>query len=114
MKLAKKEAQSFTIPGGTRGVLYPAGPGNAFSIAVVKMDGVYPEKGWSVNDKCTETMYLQEGELVIEIEEEIFRLKPGDIISVVPGKKYRVRGKATTVDVITPAWDKKQNHIIEA
>lgn len=112
MKQSPAEAQFFTIPGGTRGRLYPPGPGNAFSIAVVTMDGVYPEKGWSINDVCTETMYVQTGRLKVEIEEETFTLKKGDVLSVLPRKKYRVRGQATTLDVITPAWDKKQNHII--
>lgn len=112
MLLTQKEAQPFTIAGGTSGLLYPPGPNDAFSLAVVTMDGVYPESGWSVNDRCTETMYVQEGELTVDIEEETFTLGVGDILSVVPGRKYRVRGKATTIDLITPAWDKKQNHSI--
>ncbi|HBE90646.1 MAG: hypothetical protein A3E37_03000 [Candidatus Andersenbacteria bacterium RIFCSPHIGHO2_12_FULL_46_9] len=112
MKQALAEAQFFTIPGGTQGWLYPAGPGNAFSIAVVTMDGVYPQRGWSINDVCTETMYVQTGRLKVEIEEETFVLKKGDVLSILPRKKYRVRGKAATIDVITPAWNKKQNHII--
>ena len=109
----KKDAQAFTIPGGTSGGLYPPGPGDAFSIAVVTMDGVYPEKGWSINDICTETMYVQEGQLVVDIEDQTFTIKPGDVLSVEPGNKYRCPGAATTIDVITPAWDKQQNHIIE-
>lgn len=106
-------AQQFEIPGGTRGVLYPPGPEHAFSIAVVTMDGVYPESGWSINDTCTETMYVQSGSLVVDVEDTSYRIGPGDIVHVVPGKKYRVRGKATTIDVITPAWDKSQNHIVD-
>jgi len=114
MKQSQAEAQFFIIPGGTQGRLYPPGPGGAFSIAVVTMDGVYPEKGWSINDVCTETMYVQAGKLTVEIEAETFALKEGDVLSILPRNKYRVRGKATTIDVITPAWDKKQNQIIKA
>ncbi len=112
MFLTSKDGQEFSIPGGTQGVLYPPGPNKAFSIAVVTMDGQYPENGWSLNDKCTETIYVQAGSLVANVDGKQFKLKSGDILSIVPGKKYRVRGKAMTVDVITPAWDKGQNHII--
>lgn len=112
MKLTKQDAASFTIAGGTKGVLYPPGLDNAFSIAVVEMDGVYPEHGWSINDICTETMYVQSGELMVEIEDNTFTLTPGDLLSVEPHKRYRVRGAATTIDVITPAWAKQQNHIV--
>ncbi len=113
MKLTIKDAQSFTIPGGTKGFLYSPGPDKAYSIAIVTMDGVYPEKGWSINDICTETMYLQSGKLTVNIENDTFILEPGDMISVLPGKKYQVRGIGETIDVITPAWVKEQNHIIE-
>lgn len=114
MFIQEQDAQKFTIPGGTEGFLYPPGPNDAFSIAVVTMDGVYPKSGWSVNDICTETMYVQQGALQVDIEDQSYELVQGDVLSIVPGKKYRVRGTATTVDVITPAWDKAQNHIIES
>ncbi len=109
----KQEAEQFTIPGGVEGVLYPPGPGGQFSIAVVSQDGVYPAKGRSMNDVCTETMYVQEGRLTVEVDDATYELVAGDVLSITPGQKYRIRGKASTVDVITPAWDKKQNHILE-
>ncbi len=93
-------------------MLYPPGPNGAFSIAVVDMDGIYPEKGWSINSRCTEAMYVQSGSLTVEVEDRQFELSAGDVLSITPGKKYRVRGKALTVDIITPAWDKAQNKII--
>ena len=31
---------------------------------------------------------------------------------IFPGQKYQIRGRAKTLDLITPAWDKSQNKII--
>jgi mannose-6-phosphate isomerase-like protein (cupin superfamily) len=107
-----RDAQPFAIPGGVRGVLYPAGPGNQFSLAVVEQDGVYPENGWSINDTCTETLYIIEGSLTVDVDAETYVIGVGDVLSVTPGQKYRIHGTAKTIDVITPAWDKNQNHII--
>ena len=113
MKQTKQDAQAFAIPGGTQGMLYPSDPCGALSIAVVEMDGKYPEDGWSINDICTETMYVQEGVMDVDIEGESYTLNPGDVLSIPPKKKYRCHGTAKSIDIITPAWDKSQNHIIK-
>jgi len=57
-------------------------------------------------------MYIQEGTLTVDVDDATYELAAGDVLSVTPGQKYRVRGTAKTIDVITPAWDKKQNHIL--
>lgn len=82
-------------------------------MAFIEMDGVYPEHGYSMNDRCTETIYVLEGEFVEEIDGKEVRLGPGDVCMVLPGQKYRSSGKGKAVLAITPAWDKEQNHIIE-
>ena len=109
----QKDAENFTIPGGVEGVLYPPGPDDQFSIAVVEQDGIYPQQGWSMNDVCTETFYMLEGAFEVDVDDKSFTIKQGDVLSVEPGQKYRVRGKGRSVDLITPAWDKKQNHILK-
>lgn len=119
------DAIPFTIPGGTNGLLYPPSPKGDQSVAVVELDGVYPEKGWSVNDICTETLYMMEGKLTLFIregldpslrrddKEEEYTLTPGDLFMILPGNKYRLSGKGTSCVFITPSWDSNQNHIIE-
>ena len=124
------DGHSFTIPGGTTGVLYPAHPKGEQSVAVVKLDGVYPEKGYSLNDVCTETLYVLEGEIKMyslevkmgsgtdspgetEPDPKEYTLEPGDLFMIVPGNKYRLTGKGRACVLITPAWDSKQNHIVE-
>lgn len=113
MFYSRKDAQEFTIPGGTRGYLYPTHPKGEQSIAYIEMDGVYPETGHSLNDRCTETIYLLEGSFDIEYKGEWHTLQPHDLLMIEPGNTYRTRGRGKAMVVITPGWDKSQNHIIQ-
>ena len=112
MFIKKNQTEKFSIDGGTNGYLYPNHPKGEQTVAFVEMDGVYPLKGYSLNDVCTETIFVVEGSLEVEIEGQKEILKPGDMVMILPGNKYRVEGKGKSVDLITPAWDKKQNHIL--
>lgn len=113
MLYKKEQAQSFTIPGGTDGRLYPSHPAGEQTIAFVTMDGRYPEKGYSINERCTETLYVTEGAFTLTYGEESFELREGDVFMILPGTKYAITGRGSSVDVITPEWDKSQNRIIE-
>lgn len=113
MIIHSQDAQSFTIPGGTSGRLYPPSPKGDQSLAVVEMDGVYPITGYSLNDVCTETLFPLEGAFEVEYGADRFSLVPGDMLMLLPGKKYRIQGKGKSVVLITPSWDKKQNHIVD-
>lgn len=108
----KKNATNFKIPGGTNGFLYQQVINSGQSLAFVSMDGVYPEKGFSINDICTETFFVVDGSLNVTVDKEEFALERHDAIVIAPGKKYKVSGVATVVDFITPQWDSSQNHII--
>ena len=112
MLFRKTSSEQFNIPGGTSGVLYPASPKKDQSIALVTMDGAYPENGWSINSKCTETLLVLEGVLRLEVKEVWHELSEGDLFVIEPGNKYRTEGKCRVVDFITPAWNKEQNKII--
>jgi mannose-6-phosphate isomerase-like protein (cupin superfamily) len=109
----KSESLGFEIPGGTKGRLYPAHPKGEQSMAVVEMDGIYPEKGWSLNDVCTETIYLEEGSFTITVDDQAHTLEPGDQLMIFPGTKYQIKGKGRAAVLISPSWDSAQNHIIE-
>ncbi len=112
MYYSKKQAQKFKIPGGTSGYLYPNHPKGEQSIALVSAKGRYPDRGWSINSKCTETIFVLSGNLKINVDGKIFYLKRDDLIMILPGQKYKIRGKAKTLDLITPFWEKEQNKII--
>lgn len=113
MFIKKSDAQEFSIPGGTKGLLYPPSPKGDQSIAYVEMDGFYPERGYSINDLCTETLYMIEGVFEIECGGVKQVIGAGDIFMILPGNKYRTVGKGKALDLITPSWDKQQNHIVE-
>lgn len=109
----EKDAQKFTIPGGTAGMLYPSSPQKDHTIAMVTMDGVYPEKGFSVNDICTETLFVIEGSLTVVLDEQVHVVGKNDVIVILPGVKYHIEGNGRVLDLITPQWDSAQNHIVE-
>lgn len=111
MKYTPNDAQHFTIAGGTKGHLFPAHPSGEQSIACVEASGVYPEHGVSVNDRCTETLYVIEGLLEVTVNGVANQLTAGELIMILPGERYSIRGTGKVLDCITPAWDGKQNHI---
>lgn len=112
MYYTTQDAEQFTIEGGTVGRLYPADPNNAQSIAYIEMDGQYPVEGYSINEFCTETLYILEGEFIEEVDGKEYILKPGDVLMVLPGQKYKSRGTGKALVFITPGWEKSQNSII--
>lgn len=113
MLIKKEERKSFTIEGGTEGEIYPSSPKGDQTIAVVKMKGVYPQSGWSLNDISTENIFLLKGSFNLETEEESYNLHPGDMFLVFPGTKYRIKGEGEAVVFITPSWEKNNNKIVE-
>lgn len=113
MLIKKSEAKAFTIPGGTQGVIYPDHPTKEMTIAVVETDGLYPAKGSSVNERCTETIYMISGEFTLTADGVPYILHAGDVFMILPHTTYSIAGKGKAIDVITPAWDKSQNSIIE-
>lgn len=115
MFYSQQDAQPFTIPGGaqgTKGFLYPPHPNAEQSVAYIEMDGVYPERGYSMNDICTETIYVLDGFMEIEYDGAWHRLQPHDMLMILPKHRYRSKGTGTAMVFITPSWDKTQNHII--
>lgn len=113
MYISKDQATSFDIPGGTSGRIYPDSPNGDQTIAQVQLDGVYPERGFSLNDHCTETIYMLDGQFDLTYGTKTYTLNPGDLFMILPGTKYRITGRGQALDLITPSWDKSQNHIIE-
>lgn len=114
MYYTKTNAQEFTIPGETNGVLYPSHPQGEQTVARVSLDGRYPEKGYSINETCTETLYILSGSLTLTYGEEQYVMEPEDIFYIVPGTKYALEGKGESLVLISPEWDSDQNTIIEA
>ncbi|HEY4518431.1 MAG TPA: hypothetical protein VJG48_02285 [Candidatus Paceibacterota bacterium] len=113
MKYTLADASKFTIPGGTSGAIFPPHPKGEQTICYVETKGLYPESGVSVNDVCTETIYLLEGQLEITVDGKLNKIGKGELLVILPGSRYSIKGEAKALDIITPAWDSKQNHIIK-
>ncbi|MFO7806914.1 MAG: hypothetical protein R6V40_00620 [Candidatus Moraniibacteriota bacterium] len=113
MLIKKSQAKEFTIPGKTDGIIYPSSPNKDQTIARVAIDGNYPEKGWSLNDIATETIYLLTGSIEIDTEDKWEKIEEGDLFMVFPGNKYKIRGKGDCLVFITPAWEENNNQIIQ-
>lgn len=113
MYYPKKSSQEFEIPGGTTGRIYESHPNGEQTIAHVSLNGRYPEKGFSINSTCTESLFITEGTLTLTYGDETVDLTTGDVFMILPGTKYSLEGTGTALDLITPAWDKAQNSIIE-
>ncbi|MDP3962554.1 MAG: cupin domain-containing protein [bacterium] len=109
----KNSGQVFNIEGGTKGIIYPDNLSTDSTIVEVSMSGEYPVGGYSINERCTETLFMLEGEFRVRVGEEKYLLSPGDVLTIVPNCKYRIEGNGKVIDFITPRWDKKQNKIIE-
>ena len=108
----REEAAAFTVPGGTTGVIYPSHPHGEHTIAHVSMKGAYPDSGYSINDRCTETLFMLSGSFAVRVDEKVYHLEKGDELIILPGSKYRIEGEGEALDLITPSWDKAQNKLV--
>lgn len=106
------DATRFSIPGGTSGAVYPAHPTGEQSVAHVHMDGVYPVVGYSINTRCTESLFMLQGSFRVRTDDTEHLIGKGDFLIILPGTKYRIEGGGEALDIITPAWDAKQNSIV--
>ena len=108
----ESQTKSFKIDGGTTGFIYPDHPKGQCTVARIKMSGEYPIIGYSVNKICTETLIVMRGTFKVRVDNNVYKIKPGDMLVILPKTKYRIEGKGEALDIITPRWDKKQNKII--
>lgn len=112
MLYTQNQTTKFTISGGTSGFIYPDHPQGEQTLALVEMDGIYPENGYSVNEVCTETFFVIAGSMTAEVDGQKYSLQVNDVLMVLPGQKYKTEGKVKILDIITPSWKKTQNKII--
>jgi mannose-6-phosphate isomerase-like protein (cupin superfamily) len=65
------------------------------------------------NTKSNRVYYLLEGELIVKKGEEEFRARPGDVIFVPRDTEYHFEGTFKAVLINSPAFDPKNEEIIE-
>ena len=55
--------------------------------------------------KLTEIYYILEGEGEMELDGELFAVKPGDAILIKPGCRHRAIGELKVINVPIPSFD---------
>lgn len=105
----KKDAKHYAIPGGDC-YLFPDSPTGRLSSALVDQVGRYPAKGYQVNDVCTESFLVLEGNLKFTINGKTKKMHPMDVAYIPPKSPYAIKGDGKVFVFIEPKWDPKQNH----
>ena len=83
------------------------------NVAVIKLDGRYPEKGRVMNTLCKELSYILKGTGKLFLEDQIIDVDEGDVVMIEPGEKYYWEGTMTMFVPCVPAWTKEQHKIVD-
>jgi len=81
--------------------------------AVTRVKGRYPLRGWVMNKKCTELVYILRGSGTITVEGKRSAFAKGDMIVIPPGEKYFWRATSTMFVAATPAWYPEQHEAVD-
>ncbi len=90
--IQKSQANSFTNGPTCAGIEYPLGDKD-INIAVVTVNGRYPEQGYAINEVCKEVGYVMSGRGSVTIGYQIQELAVGDAVLIQPGEKFYWRGE---------------------
>ena len=77
---------------------------NDINNAVAKLDGRYPERGYAVNRKSKELLYVMEGAGVVVAGGKLHVLSEGDTGLIATGEEYYLVGKMKLLITSVPAW----------
>jgi mannose-6-phosphate isomerase-like protein (cupin superfamily) len=77
--------------------------------AVIHMTGRYPTKGWAINTKSKEMVYVITGSGELTVEEIKYNLNQGDLVLIYPEEKYFFDGNFELFIPCTPAWTVEQH-----
>lgn len=85
------------------------------NIAVVTVNGRYPESGYIVNEVCKEVGYVLNGKGSIGVLDEANReLEPGSAVMLQPGEKFFWQGESLVLLMpCSPAFYPAQHKIVE-
>lgn len=80
-------------------------------IAVVTVDGRYPEEGYAFNEVCKEVAYVMQGNGSLTMSDGTTKaVQAGDAVMILPGEKYYWEGKNLEMLMpCSPAFDPNQH-----
>jgi mannose-6-phosphate isomerase-like protein (cupin superfamily) len=107
--ISKSERVPFTNSPTCSGLEYQFGDKN-LNIAIVTVDGRYPETGLLTNDVCTEIAYVLDGTGVVTVGNEARKLAADDAVLIQPGEKFAWQGtKLRMLMPCSPAFYPEQH-----
>lgn len=83
------------------------------NVAVIEIDGRYPDKGFVVNEKVKELVLVTKGKGKIVIENKELAIDEGDAVLIQPMEKYFFEGKLEIAATCSPAWYPEQHKAIQ-
>lgn len=83
------------------------------NIATATINGRYPDKGYAINTKCKEVIYVIKGSGILYQKNNTIQFEKGDVIMILPNEEYYFEAKCTILMPCTPAWTKEQYKNIE-
>lgn len=82
------------------------------NVAIIELNGRYPEKGCAMNEISKELAYVMAGSGKIVVENNETEVAEGDLVLVNPGEKFYWEGNMKLFMPCTPAWNPEQYKII--
>lgn len=77
--------------------------------AVVEIKGRHPASDFLINEKCKELVYITNGVVSLNTEDQSVVLNEGDMAMIKKGERYFWDGYATMITSCTPPWTPEQN-----
>lgn len=77
--------------------------------AMAKITGRYPDRGYVINRKCKELVYVMKGKGKLVSKTRILKFKEGDMLLIPPKEAYYWEGNMTILMPCTPAWYPEQH-----
>jgi mannose-6-phosphate isomerase-like protein (cupin superfamily) len=78
------------------------------NLAVSEIFGRHPEKGFSVNTKCKEQVFVIAGKGIIFVGDKEFKISKGDSVLVEQNEKFYFDGNLKVLIACNPAWNINQ------
>lgn len=89
-------------------------PFNNLAVGVSVINGRYPQTGFDVDEKVEQVWYVESGEGTIQLANEEFVVKSGDMMLVKQGEKFWINGKNLKLVVSSnPPWTATQHKHLE-
>ncbi len=82
------------------------------NVAVIKLNGRYPDSGRAVNTVCKELAYIINGSGKLIVEGQVIELKKGDLVLIEAGEKYYWISDMEMLVPCVPAWYPEQHTFI--